>query len=410
MNTSASQPASASAQPAHEPLKEKNAVEEQNVVTSPTTEQTPIHVMHIIDKLSVSGSGVHGVAKALEWWIPAFDPNKFRFSLCSLRSPEPAGDVFRQQGTPVHFIDKSKFDPTTIPALISLIKREKPDIIHLHGYGATNFGRIASLFTGVPNIVHEHTVIDDQPLYQTIADTVLAPLTTTAIAISKPVYDFMVERRKLTPAHTFFYGLPLDKFQAPAPEQVEQTRQALAIPSEESVVCNVGRLDTQKGQLYLLQAAVSVLKARPNTRFLIVGEGPDRAMLETFAKEQGIDQQVTFTGLRKDVPALLALSDIVAIPSLWEGGPITLFEAMNISKPVIGTPVGLMGNVIQEGKTGFVVPKETAAPLAEKLIYLLQNPDQAQAMGKKGGEICQQYDIAHSAGQLSRIYTELATA
>lgn len=400
MNTSASQPASPSAQLSNQQINQQ--------ALSQNAESKSIHVMHIIDKLSVAGSGVHGVAKALEWWIPAFDPNKFRFSLCSLRSPEPAGEVFTKQGTPVHFLDKNKFDPTTIPALVSLIKREKPDIIHLHGYGATNFGRIASFFTGVPNIVHEHTVIDDQPLYQTIADTVLAPLTTTAIAISKPVYDFMVERRKLTPSHTFFYGLPLDEFQAPAPAQVEQTRQALGIPSEESVVCNVGRLDTQKGQLYLLQAAVSVLKTLPNTRFLIVGEGPDRDMLETFAKENGIEQQVTFTGLRKDVPALLALSEVVAIPSLWEGGPITLFEAMNISKPVIGTPVGLMGNVIQEGETGFVVPKETSEPLAEKLIYLLQNPDKAKAMGAKGGEICQQYDISHSAGQLSTIYTDLA--
>lgn len=368
-----------------------------------------IHVMHVIDKLSVSGSGIHGITKAIEWWIPRFDTQSFRFSVCSLRAPEPAGELFEAQGTPIFFLDRSKFDIRTLIDLLQLVKREKVDILHLHGYASTNFGRLVSLVTGVPNIVHEHTVIDDQPLYQTIADWLLSPLTSQAIAISQPVYEFMVHRRKINPTKldTFFYGLPLSEFQAPQPLEVQETRNRLGISPEEQIVCNVGRLATQKGQKYLLQAALIVLKERPKTRFLIVGEGPERKELESFVTENGIEKQVILTGMRSDIPALLTLSDVVAIPSLWEGGPITLFEAMNLSKPVVGTPVGLMGEVIIDGETGFQIEPHSVDALAKKLLLLLQNPKLAQRMGDRAQEICQHYDLSHSVQRLSKMYQKL---
>lgn len=369
----------------------------------------PIHVMHVMDKLSVSGSGIHGVGRAVEWWVSRFNQNEFRFSVCSLRAPESAGVVFKEQGIPVFFMDKGKFDPLTVLSLLKLVKQERPQILHLHGYGATNFGRLVTLLTGLPNIVHEHTVIDPQPLYQTLADRLLSTLTTRAIAVSQPVQEFMVAHRSINPAKldTFFIGLPLSEFQTPEAAAIDQLRHEFGIRPDDNVVCTVGRLDTQKGQRYLLEAAVLVLKTLPNTRFLIVGEGPDRDMLQQFAQVQGITDQMILTGLRTDVPALLALSDVVAIPSLWEGGPITLFEAMSLHKPVVGTPVGAMKEIIQEGETGYLVPSHDGTELAEKLIDLLTDPQLAKSMGTQGWKICQNYDISHSVQRLSEIYRSL---
>ncbi|MGK7950043.1 MAG: glycosyltransferase [Xenococcaceae cyanobacterium] len=371
----------------------------------------PIRVMHIVDKLSVSGSGIHGVARAIERWISGFDKDDFNFSVCSLRNPESAKEIFESQGIPVFFLSKSKFDPRTLTTLLNLIKCQQPHILHLHGYGATNFGRLASLLTGIPNIFHEHTVIDNQPFYQIVADTLLSPFTTKAIAVSKPVYDFMIHRRKVNKnkLETLIIGLPVAEFQAPEQSKWQEKRKQLGICPNERVVCTVGRLDTQKGQIYLLKAALSILKDLPKTRFLIVGEGPDRSMLQSVAEQQGIVDRVIFTGLRDDVPTLLALSDVVAIPSLWEGGPLTLFEAMNLRKPVVGTPVGLMEEVIREGETGFLVPCRDVTLLAQKLILLLKEPELTQMMGEKSWKVCQNYDISHSIERLSQIYRELAT-
>lgn len=370
-----------------------------------------IHVMHIMDKLSVSGSEIHGVSKAIERWIPCFNSQEIRFSICSLRAPEEAAQIFERQGVPVFFLGRSKFDPRTFVDLLKLIEQEKPDILHLSGYGSTTFGRLVGTAKGLPNIVHEHAVFPRQPLYLTLVDALLSPLTTTAIACSEPVRDFMVAVRKVQPqkVETLFYGLPLTEFKAPAQEVVDQERSKLGIQPGDKVICNVGRLDTQKGQIYLLQAATSILKEFPNTRFLLVGAGPDLEMLQSFAQSEGIADQVIFTGYREDVPTLLALADVVAMPSLWEGLPIALVEAMNMSKPVVGTTAGGMGSAIDDQKTGFIIPFKDCELLANKLIFLLKNSEVAQSMGSEAQEKCNQYDIAHSYKRLREIYLSLTS-
>ncbi len=364
----------------------------------------------MIDKLSVSGSGVHGITKAIEWWIPRFDSERFQFTVCSLRNPEPAGEVLEKKGIKVFFLSKGKFDFSTLTSLMALVKREQVDVLHLHGYGATNFGRLTSLLTGIPNIVHEHVVFADQPLYQTVADTLLAPLTTKALAVSEPVREFMhtVRKEREKTLETLIIGIPLAEFQAPAAAEVEETRDRLGISPQEQIVCTVGRLDIQKGQKYLLEAASAILQSCPQTRFLIVGDGPELDSYKAIAQKAGISEKVIFTGLRQDVPALLALSDVIAIPSIFEGGPLTLLEAMNLNKPVIGTPVGFMGELIDDGTTGFLVPCKDAQTLADKAVFLLQHPEAAQRMGTAGGEACKQYDISQSVNRLDEIYAELA--
>ncbi|MGD1805631.1 glycosyltransferase family 4 protein [Dapis sp. BLCC M126] len=371
--------------------------------------QKPILVMHIIDKLSVSGSGIHGVTRAIERWLPRFDPQHFQFCICSLRSPEEIGKIFEEKGIPIFFLDKGKFDPTTLTSLLTLIKQEEPDILHLHGYGATNFGRLASKLTGVPNIVHEHVVVQNQPFYQTVADTILSSLTTKAIAISPPVREFMVNQRKIRPEilETFFYGIPLAEFQLPNQSEVDRERESLGIAADEQVVFYVGRLDEQKGLIYLLKAAILILKELPKTRFLIVGDGPDMPMLKSFSEKEKISDRLIFTGFRENIPVLLGLADVVAIPSLHEGGPITLFEAMNLHKPVVGTPVGLMGEAILEGETGHIVPCKNVDMLAKRLIHILLNPQLAHSMGEKAWEVCQNYDISNSVQRLGEIYQDL---
>lgn len=369
----------------------------------------PIRVLHILDKLGVDGSSVHGVTQAIAWWIPRFDQQKFHFHVVSLRGEEKAGEVFLTEGIGLTFLGKSKFDPTTVTELMQVIRRQKPHILHLHGFGATTFGRIVSKMTGLPHIVHEHSTLE-QPWFQTVADTMLAPLTDRAIAISPPVYDYMIKGRKIAAdkLETFFYGVPLEDFTPSDDAVLQQKRLELGLKPEHKVICTIGRLATQKGQIYLLQAAVRVLESFPDVRFLLVGDGPDLDMLKAFATQQGIAEQVVFAGYRADVADVTALADIIAIPSMWEGGPITLFEAMQVARPVVGTPVGMMADVIEEGRSGFVVPCGQAEPLAEKILYLLQHPEAAQAMGRKGQQLVANYNLQHSVDRLSAIYETMA--
>lgn len=336
--------------------------------------------------------------------------SKFEFSVCSLREPEEAARFFEDENIEVQFLDRGKLDPRTVWDLLAIIRKAEPDILHLHGYGSTNFGRIAGALVGVPRIVHEHVVIEDQPAYQTLADAILSPLTTRALAISPPVRDFMIERRKIDPQklETFFYGIPLEDFTPSEDSVIRRKRRDLGLRPGQPVVCCVGRIDPQKGQRYLISAAKKVTEKLPEAVFLIVGDGPKLEQRQQQRKRLGLAESVLFTGHRDDVPDLLAMSDVMALPSLWEGGPITMFEAMRMGKPVVGTPVGLMPDVIEEGRTGYLVPPKEVEPLASRLVELLQDPGRAEQMGKVAQEAVKEYDMSNAVERLSEVYRKVA--
>ena len=370
----------------------------------------PIRVLQIIDKLEIGGSSIHGITQLLKWWIPCFDKNKFEVTVCNLRARGSGGEFLEKGGISVVYLNKDKFSPSTLVELLKLIKEQKIQILHLHGYGAANFGRLASWLTGVPNIVHEHAVLIDQPFYQTIADALLSPLTTKAIAVSNSVKEFMCQRRKINPSKikTFIAGLPLSEFSYPEVGLINAKRNELGIADKETVVTVIGRLAEMKGQIYFIRAAADIIRSYPLTRFLVVGDGPDREFLEREAKQLNLGDRLLFTGFCKEVPTMLALSSIIVIPSInKEGGPLTLLEAMNIGRPVIGTPTGMMPDVIVEGETGYVVPPKDVPSLADKLSILLGDPLLAKKMGENGRNECQKYDIRFAVGHLSDIYEEL---
>jgi len=184
----------------------------------------------------------------------------------------------------------------------------------------------------------------------------------------------------------------------------------LGFALSDKIVSCIGRLqNSQKGQIFLLKAAALILKELPETRFLIVGDGPDLSRFQRVAKEEGVDKNVIFTGFRDDIPAILGLSDIFAMPSLYEGFPIALVEAMNLRKPIVGFPANGIQEAITDGVNGFLVPFGNVELLAERIIYLLKNPKEAKNMGEEAWKVCQGYDISLSVQRLGQIYKELGT-
>jgi len=125
---------------------------------------------------------MHGVKRLFAWMIPRFDAERYNVSLVSLRKKDLSEETLESIGVDITYLHKSKFDPATLPALLKVIDRKKIDILHLHGYGATTFGRIAGAMRSLPTIVHEHANLTDTPWFQKIADTALEPVTDIAIA------------------------------------------------------------------------------------------------------------------------------------------------------------------------------------------------------------------------------------
>ena len=126
---------------------------------------------------------MHGVKRLFAWMIPRFDPSRFEVSLVSLRKKDLSEETLDALGIDITYLERSKFDPRTLPALLRIIDRKGIDILHLHGYGATTFGRIAAGMRSIPTILHEHANLTDTPWFQKVADRMLAPATDIAIAV-----------------------------------------------------------------------------------------------------------------------------------------------------------------------------------------------------------------------------------
>src|SRR5207237_3211119 len=139
-------------------------------------------------------------------------------------------------------------------------------------------------------------------------------------------------------------------------------RKELGLDRATPLVGVIGRLEAQKGHVYLLDAWPSVLAEFPDARLLLVGEGSLRGALERHARDLGIASSVLFAGFRSDVPRVLDALDVLALPSLYEGMPLTAIEASAMAKPVMATAVDGTPEVIREGRTGrLVTPREPAA-------------------------------------------------
>jgi glycosyltransferase involved in cell wall biosynthesis len=366
-----------------------------------------LNVLQVCDHLGWEGSRMHGVKRLFAWMIPRFDPQRYDVSLVSLRKKDLSEETLESFGVDITYLHKSKFDPSTLPALLKVIDRKKIDILHLHGYGATTFGRMAGAMRRLPTILHEHANLTDTPWFQKIADAALEPVTDIAIAVSQSTAEFVIKARKIPPkkVKVVYLGVPLEEFSRERSEDdVHGARRELGIPPGDFAIGTVTRLHDSKGNSYLVDAAQLVLRDRPGARFFVVGEGPLREPLEEQARALNISERFTFVGFAKDVPRVVSAFDVSVFPSLWEGTPLTVFEALAMGKPIVATDADGLVDVLTHEKDAIIVPKRNARALADGLIRMIDEPDTRRRLGAAACETGKQYDIAAFVRKMEQLY------
>ncbi|HJR60992.1 MAG TPA: glycosyltransferase family 4 protein [Vicinamibacterales bacterium] len=366
-----------------------------------------LNVLQVCDHLGWEGSRMHGVKRLFSWMIPRFDRSRFNVSLVSLRKKDLSEETLESFGVDITYLHRSKFDPATLPALLKVIDRQQTDILHLHGYGATTFGRLAGAMRRLPVILHEHANLTDTPWFQKLADRALAPATDIALAVSRSTADFVIDARQL-PARKVrivYLGVPLDEFSRPrTPEEIAAARRELGIAPGDAAIGTVTRLHDSKGNSYLIDAAALVLKERPNARFYLVGEGPLLPELQTQAAALGLGDRFVFHGFARDVAAVVSAFDVSAFPSLWEGTPLTVFEALAMGKPILATDADGLVDVLTDEKDALIVPKRDAGALARGIVRLIDDPALRARLGAQARVTSQQYDIAEFVRKMERLY------
>jgi glycosyltransferase involved in cell wall biosynthesis len=356
---------------------------------------------------------MHGVKRLFSWMIPRFDPARCRVALVSLRKRDLSEETLDALGIDITYLGRSRFDPLTLRGLLRVIDAQQTDVLHLHGYGATTFGRLAGALRGLPTILHEHANLTDTPWFQKIADRALEPFTDIALAVSRSTADFVVNARLVSPSKVkvVYLGVPLEQFSRPRSETlVFEARQELGIAPGEFAVGTITRLHESKGNWYLVEAAATVLRERPQARFLLVGEGPLRADLEAQADRLGLGDRFVFGGFRRDVARTLSAFDLCVFPSLWEGTPITAFEALAMGKPIVATDADGLLDILTDGRDAAIVPKRDAGALARKIIWAIDHPEERTRLAAAARIVGRQYDIDVFVRKMERLYLLLHQA
>jgi glycosyltransferase involved in cell wall biosynthesis len=285
------------------------------------------------------------------------------------------------------------------------LRRRRPDIFHAHltWQGACKYGLASALVARVPGVVATYQLLVDAHVTRPsiFQQHALARGVGRAIVVSRELATYLRDRfgwrrEKIRLIHN---AVPFGEPPSPDP-----ARRAELSPDGKPIVLTPARLDPLKGHRFLLEAARSV----PDARFVFAGDGPERGALERMSSDLGISARVTFLGHRDDVSELLACADVVVLPSLAEGLPLAVLEAMAARRAVVATAVGDVTDAIRTGETGIVVEPGNSAVLATAIHSVLADPALAARLGNAAATYGRQhFAAAEMVARVTGVYDEL---
>jgi glycosyltransferase involved in cell wall biosynthesis len=304
-------------------------------------------------------------------------------------------------------------DLVSLARMIQLVRHVRPDIVHTHMAKAGTVGRLAAHICGVPLIVHTYHghVFHGyfSPARTRVFITIeraLGLATDRIIVVGDGQRDEIASYgvAPLRKLESIRLGLELGPF-LNAEHVRGHFRRELAISAETPLIGIVARLVPIKAHEVFFEAAVHILALEPAARFIVVGDGERRAELEGLVDRSGIHQAVTFVGWRRDMDAVYADLDVVALSSLNEGSPVALIEALAAARPVVSTAVGGVPEVVIDAETGLTVPSSNPRAMAEAILRLLRDRGLGARLATAGRRhVYPRYDSSRLVDDVKELY------
>jgi len=294
--------------------------------------------------------------------------------------------------------------------LAVFLRRRRFQIVHTHDLYSNVLGITAALLARVPVIISSQRDLAHLDLYRTKRKVWLrrlqkksAILLTNANAVREAVMaENCFPPEKIRVIHN---GVDLERYSQASRER------AWLMPAcaEEKWIVLVGSMYSDvKGHPWLISAAENIVREFDDARFLLVGDGVRRPEFERQVAQAGLEKYFHFLGRRDDVPRILGCCDIAVLPSKAEGLPNAVLEYLAAGLPTVASSVGGNLEVVQEGKTGLLVPPQDASALAEGILRLLRDPDFAAKLGRNGREfVSSEFTFFRLIENTDRLYTEL---
>jgi glycosyltransferase involved in cell wall biosynthesis len=313
------------------------------------------------------------------------------------------------QDLPVWIVpQRSGVDLAWVARFAIRLRREQVDLLHTHEFAMNSFGGAAALLARIPAVstIHGRHWVADRPR-RALAYRMLRRLGIPIVPVSEDLAGFLVQGLSVPRAwlEVVHNGIPLPA--EPAVDRARaraEAREALRIPADGQLVVAVGNLYPVKDHASLLRALASL----PAARVAIAGRGAEEEPLRRLASELGIAERVHLLGLRDDVETVFAAGDVFAQPSLSEGLPLAVLEAMASGLPVVASRVGGIPEAVIEGETGFLTPPADPAALAAALARVLEAEDRGASLGAAGrARVAAEFSVEQMAARYRQLYVRL---
>jgi glycosyltransferase involved in cell wall biosynthesis len=302
-----------------------------------------------------------------------------------------------------------RFDPTLITQFSSLLKLDKTNILQTHGHKANFLAFILRRFINIPwiSFIHGWTDEDWKIRAYNRLDRFLLKFPDRLVTVSKELasklYALKIPREKIRVIYNAVFEDGIPKLNPPL-----EVRKEFRIPEEDKLLGMIGRLSPEKGQIFFLQAFSKLAENIPQVTALIVGEGPDEKKLKEYSSSKKLDSKVVFTGYQKDITSIYKSLDLVILSSLSEGMPNVALEGMLFGKPVIGTKVGGIPEVVIDQKTGILVPAADPDSLSKAMLELLNDENKMRTSSDNSRKyVLENFSLEKRVKSIVELYREL---
>lgn len=333
-------------------------------------------------------------------------------TVCCLRVKGERGEeIEKEGGRVIHLGKRFRYDPTTLPRLVRLMRRERFDVVDGQMTSGFRWATVAGRLARVPLVVATtYNTRFWKSRSRRILDTLFLLCADVIVTDSRALIDEVCSLSPVLgrkPFRVVYNGVDLTTNGPIRP--AEEVRRELGIGVEEVIIALVGRIVPHKGHAYFLEAAKEIGKEFPNARFLIVGkpeEGYDGVVREHLRK-LGLEAKVLMFQYDGNIFDIMGILDICVLPSFSESLPNSVVEAMWTKTPVIATRITGLPEAVKDGETGFLIPTGDSRAIYEKVKLLLADPSLREKMGRKGREFAEErFSPAALGGAALQVYRE----
>ncbi len=366
---------------------------------------TKVKILHL-----TTDSRIVGTEKNIIDLVTHLDKDRYENIVVALMPGRELMNKLRALGIKAECLAmRSKFDLLEGFRLYRVIKDGRADILHTYLFHANILGRVVGKLARAPVIISSIRVMERRRHHLWI-DWLTNWMVDVETCVCEAVREFTIQKARIRPEKlvTILNGIDVEQYDLNI--DTGDKKKELGVDSNYPILGVAGRLHEQKGHVYLLKAMPWIIREHPKAVLLVAGDGPLRRKLENLCSKLLIDTKIKFLGIRYDIKEIMSMVDVFILPSLWEGMPNVLLEAMALGRAIVATRVGGVEELIDDGASGILVAPGDEEQLAEAIIGILARPNGGGVLGREARkEVSRKFSPENMVSGTEKLYERFSS-